>query len=87
MAYNLKIEKRVEKILEKLAKKDRVQTIAIWKKIKYILENPKALKPMRKELKGQWRAHVGSFVLFYKINEKTKTIKIYNYKHHDDAFK
>ncbi len=86
MTYNLKIEEKVQDVLEKLAKKDKIQTIAAWKKIKQILENPQAFKPMRNKLKGLWEVHVGSFVLFYKINESTKTVEIYRYAHHDDAF-
>ena len=69
MSYALDMEKKVEKIFEKIAKKDKLQTVAIWKKINQILNNPHHPKPLRKPLQGKREVHVmKSFVLVYEID-------------------
>ena len=78
--YALKIRKEVEKIFMKLAKKDKVSSIYISKKIKEIRENPYHFKPLRAPMQNYRRVHIGSFVLIYSINENKKTIIIENYK-------
>lgn len=87
LTYALEVSKLANKSMDKHFRKDKKQKFIVWKKVKQILENPHIFKPLRNELKGQWRVHVGSFVLFYKINENKKTVEIYNYKHHDNAYK
>ena len=67
-------------------KKDKKQLEAINKKIQQILEKPHMGKPLCSPLDGCYRVHVGSFVLIYDIIEKTKTVRILKYKHHDDAY-
>ena len=84
--YDLEIEEEVFKIFKKLTKKDHVQLEAIKKKIEQIRTNPTQFKPLKHPLEGLWRVHVGSFVLIYEISEKTSTIRILKYKHHDEAY-
>ena len=85
--YCLETEKRVEKAFEKMAKKDKAQYEAIFKKIRQILENPYQFKPLKKPLQNYRRVHVGSFVLVYTIDEKSKVVRVCNYKHHDEIYK
>jgi YafQ family addiction module toxin component len=85
--YNLEIRDSVDKIFNKLAKKDRVSFEYISKKIAEIRENPYHFKPLKKPLQNFWRVHIGNYVLVYSINENTKTIIIERYKHHDEVYK
>lgn len=85
--YNIEIKKDVERVLKKLAKKDKVSSKYISKKIKQIKENPYHFKPLRKPLQNFWRVHIGNYVLVYSINEKNNTVVIEKYKHHDEIYK
>ena len=87
LTYNLDVSKLADRLMNKHFKKDKKQKLAVWKKINQVLEKPHMFKPLKNVLKGQRRVHIGSFVLFYKINENTKTVEVYNYKHHDDAYR
>jgi len=84
--YNLELREAVDRIFRKLFKKDKVSFEYINKKILEIRENPYHFKPLKKPLQNFRRIHIGSFVLFYSINEATKTIIIERYKHHDEAY-
>lgn len=85
--YNLEIRDSVDKIFNKLAKKDRVSFEYISKKIAEIRENPYHFKPLKKPMQNFWRVHIGNYVLIYSINESTKTIIIERYRHHDEVYK
>ena len=81
------MEKKVRKIIEKLAKKDRLQCILVWKKINEIIKNPQRFKPLRKPMQNKREAHVmKSFVLVYEIDESKKIVKLQKYEHHDRVF-
>ncbi len=84
--YELDIKPHVDRIFKKMAKKDREQLRRIWKKIEQILENPYHAKPLRHPQAGQWRAHVGSFVITYEINEEENVVDILDYDHHDNIY-
>jgi len=85
--YIIQVRKEVEKVLKKLAKKDKVSSIYILKKIKEIQENPYRFKPLKKPLQGFWRIHIGNYVLIYSIDESNKKVIIEKYKHHDEVYK
>ncbi len=85
--YNLEIRESVDKTFKKLFKKDRISFEYINKKIKEIRENPHHFKPLKKPLQNYRRVHIGNYVLVYSINEKTKTVIIERYKHHDEVYK
>lgn len=88
LEYELEIRKHVEKVFEKIAKKDPLQERAVKNKIKQILESPYRFKPLRKPMQGKRRVHTfGPFVLIYSINEKEKTIIIEDYDHHDKIYR
>lgn len=84
--YKIEIKKEVERVLQKLAKKDKVSSIYISKKVKEIRENPYHFKPLKKPLQNYRRVHIGNYVLIYSINEKTKTVIIEKYEHHDEIY-
>jgi len=81
------VRKEAERVLKKLAKKDKISSVYISKKIGQIKENPYRFKPLRKPLQGYWRVHIGNYVLVYSIDEKRKVVIIERYKHHDEVYK
>lgn len=88
MPYSLKIKPHVEKIFEKLGKKDPAQLDAIHKKVKQILEDPHRFKPLHAPMQHLRRVHImGSFVLIYCIIESEKTVELFDYDHHDRVYK
>jgi YafQ family addiction module toxin component len=84
--YKVKVRKEAERVLKKLAKKDKISSIYISKKIKEIQDNPYHFKPLKKPLQSYRRVHIGNFVLVYSIEENTKTVIIERYKHHDQVY-
>jgi YafQ family addiction module toxin component len=88
MNYKLEVPEKLNKVFERLSKKDRQSLEIINNKIKHILENPYQFKPLRNEMAGIRRVHIGkSFILTYEILESQKTIRILDYDHHDKIFK
>ena len=61
--YNVELREEVERVLKKLAKKDKISSIYISKKIEQIRENPYHFKPLRKPLQNYWRVHIGNYFL------------------------
>ena len=84
--YNIELRKDVERVLKKLTKKDKVSSKYIAKKVQEISENPYHFKPLKKPMQNYRRVHIGNYVLVYSINEKTKSIIIEKYKHHDEIY-
>ena len=87
MNYNLEISEKLKRVFEKLKKKDKVSSEILKKKIKLILENPFQFKPLKGNMKGIRRVHIGkSFVLIYEVLEDKKTIRLIDYEHHDKIY-
>ena len=84
--YSLEIRGHVDKAFQKIAKKDSIQHSAIEKKVKQILEEPHHFKPLSAVMKGKRRAHIGSFVLVFSIDESRKTVIFEDYDHHDNVY-
>lgn len=85
--YSLATKTNIDRIFEKLKKKNPKQLKIIFKKIAQIVENPRHFKPLRGDMKGARRAHIDkSFVLTYEIDEKNKVVRILDYDHHDKIY-
>ena len=84
--YTLGIRESVDRIFQKLAKKDSKQMLAVEKKIEQVLTNPYHFKPLRAPMQHLRRVHIGSFVLVYSIDEKNKMVTIEDYAHHDEVY-
>ena len=85
--YSLFTKPDVEKIFEKLAKKNPKQMEIIAKKIEQILENPHHFKPLRGDMHGARRVHIDkSFVLIYDVDEEKKIVMLLDYDHHDKIY-
>ena len=85
--YDLEVKEEADKIFRKLKKKDSKQLEIINKKVEQIQENPHHFKPLRGDMKGSRRVHIGhSFVLTYEIDEENKVVRLLDYAHHDDIY-
>jgi len=87
--YDLSIKPEADKIFSKLAKKNKKQLIAIWKKIEEIKANPEhEYKYLRKPLQTFNRVHIDKhFVLIFKIDHSNEIVDVYYFGHHDDVYK
>lgn len=87
MAYALDIPEHLDKIFQKLSKKDRKQLEIINKKVNEVLENPQHYKSLRGDMHGALRVHIHkSFVLTFEIDEKNKVVRLLDYDHHDNIY-
>ena len=85
--YEHEFRKSVEKILEKLGKKNPKQLSIIGNKVKEVILNFYHYKNLRKPLQHLKRVHIdGSFVLVFSVNENTKIIIFEDYDHHDNIY-
>ena len=82
------IEKRLEKILIKLEKKDKITYEQIKKKINEVINTDvEHYKNLMHDLKEFKRVHIGNFVLVFKFDKKNDFIVFYDYDHHDVIYK
>jgi len=88
MAYSLQYKEKAKEEIKKHCKKNKEMEQAIRRKLSQILENPSYFKPLRKPMQNLRRIHImKSFVLIYSIQEKTKTVTIELFDHHDNIYK
>ncbi len=88
LVYELKRKKGLDKIFEKLAKKDIIALEAIQKKVKQIIQDPYRFKPLSNKMKNIRRVHIKiHFVLTYKIIEEEKIVELLDYDHHDKIYR
>ena len=87
MDYSLEISDQADKKFKKLQGRNKKQLEIIEKKVRQILDNPYHCKPLRGDMHGSRRAHIDkSFVLVYEVDEKTRTVRILDYDHHDKVY-
>ena len=87
MKYALDISDKLDRILGKLARKNKKQLLIIHKKVEEIRKNPYHFKPLRGDMHGARRVHIGkSFVLTYEIDESNKVVRLLDYDHHDNVY-
>lgn len=86
--YKIELRRSVERILQKLSRKDPKQLGIILRKIEEIQAGPHHYKNLRKPLQHLKRVHIdSSFVLVFSVNEVEKTVIIEDYDHHDRIYK
>jgi mRNA-degrading endonuclease RelE of RelBE toxin-antitoxin system len=68
MSYTLYIPEHLDKIFNKISKKDKLQFDILTIKIKEILENPKIGEPLTGNMASQRSVHIRHFVLVYQEN-------------------
>ena len=88
MTFKFIITPTLEKVLNKLAHKDRTFALAIRKKMIQIINSNMVFinhfKNLRGDLSEYKRVHVGSFVLMFKVEKDT--IIFDRFRHHDEAY-
>ncbi|MBR9683421.1 addiction module toxin RelE [Candidatus Woesearchaeota archaeon] len=86
--YSFDILEHLDKVLNKLSKKNPRQFQIIFKKIGEIIHNPHHYKNLRKPLQHLKRVHIDkSFVLIFSIDETEKRIIFEEFDHHDNVYK
>ena len=86
--YQLKIKPELNKILEKLAKKNKKQVEIILKKVDEIIIDPNRYKNLRKPFNHWKRVHIDTqFILTFSVDENIKTVTLEDYDHHDKIYK
>jgi YafQ family addiction module toxin component len=86
--YSYEVKPELQRILNKLFKKNKVMYEQVMKKIEEIIQNPQHYKPLKYDLAGERRVHImKSFVLKFEINESAKTVTFFFFGHHDEAYK
>ncbi len=86
---SLAIEEKLQKILEKISKKDKVLYQAFQRKTEEILvcSDVNHYKNLRKPLQHLKRVHVlGPFVLTFRYIESEDKIILYSLDHHDRIY-
>ena len=84
-----KVEPHLEKVLAKLAKRDRVRYEILMKKVEEILscEDPNHYKNLRAPLQHLKRIHIDShFVLTFHYIASEDLIILYAFDHYDKIF-
>lgn len=87
LAYSAAFDKLFLKRLKKLQGSSPEIFSRLKEKIGEIIENPQHYKPLGNVLKGKRRAHVGSFVVIFSIDEGKKEVVFLEFAHHDDAYR
>ena len=86
--YDYEVMPDLQRILNKLFKKDKVMYEQVMKKIEEIVQNPTHYKPLKYDLAGQRRVHImKSFVLKFEIDEQNKIVTFIFFGHHDEAYR
>ncbi len=87
MYYGLEISDKLDKVFEKLSKKDKKQLQIIHRKVEEIRKNPSHYKPLRGDLSGARRVHIDkSFVLVFEVDEANMVVRLVGYDHHDKIY-
>jgi len=85
--YSLAIKPNLDKIFSKLKTKSPQQYGILFRKISEIIKNPHHFKPLRGDMHGARRVHIGkSFVLIFEIEEKNRIVRLLDYAHHDRIY-
>ena len=83
------IEKRLERELIKLEKKNKGLYEQVKNKINEILNSLDIdhYKNLRHDLKEYKRVHIGSFVLIFKYDKRNDFVYFTDFDHHDNIYK
>jgi YafQ family addiction module toxin component len=87
--YDYEVIPHLQKILNKLSKKDKLLYGQVLKKIEEIINSSKVehYKNLRYDLKDKKRVHLGHFVLVFSFIKSEDRIKFLDFDHHDNIYK
>ena len=88
MSYNYRTSKNIDRILEKLCKKDKTLYEQLIKKMNEVIYSAdiEHYKNLRYSLSEYKRVHVGHFVLTFKFNKTENPIDFTDFDHHDNIY-
>ena len=86
--YSYNYSEKLQKILNKLLKKDKELYIQVLKKIEEIIncDSIEHYKNLKYDLKDLKRVHIGHFVLVFKLNKNINLISFEDFEHHDNIY-
>ena len=78
----------LQKILNKLSKKDRVVYGQVLKKIEEVITSPDVehYKNLRYDMRYTKRVHVGHFVLVFRFIKEESRVEFLDFDHHDNIY-
>ena len=87
--YNFKLSKELERVLDKLIKKDKELYEQVLKKIDEVINSSdiEHYKNLKYDFKDRKRAHVGHFVLTFTFDKQTNLILFQDFEHHDNIYR
>ena len=87
--YNFDVSENLEKILNKLSKKDKDLYNQILKKIDEVIhsENVEHYKNLRYNMKDSKRTHIRHYVLIFQYKKEKNLILFDDFNHHDTIYK
>ena len=89
MPYNYRTSKNLDRILQKLYKKDKLLYDQLLKKIDEIINfhDLEHYKNLRYDMKDSKRVHVGHFVLVFQFDKKENVVLFDDFDHHDNIYR
>lgn len=86
--YSIDIKPGLDKILQKMAKKDKRKYDFIFKKISEIVQEPHRYKNLKRPLQHLKCVHIDTnFVLTYSLDEESRTVTFVDFDHHGNIYK
>ena len=87
--YNFKLSKELERVLDKLIKKDKQLYEQVLKKIDEVINSSdiEHYKNLKYDFKNKKRVHVGYFVLIFVFDKQTNLILFQDFDHHDNIYR
>ena len=87
--YNFDVSENLEKILNKLSKKDKDLYNQILKKIDEVIHSETIghYKNLRYNMKDSRRVHIGHYVLIFQYKKEEDIILFDDFDHHDNIYK
>ena len=87
--YSYEVIPQLQKILNKLSKKDKSTYRQVLKKINEIINSPDVehYKNLRYDLSDKKRVQIGHFVLVFLFIKTDNKIKFLDFDHHDVIYK
>jgi len=83
------IEKKLERTLIKVGKKDNILYSQVKNKIDEVIKNPdiEHYKNLKHNLKDYKRVHIGSFVLLFRYDKNNDFVYFIDFDHHDKIYR
>lgn len=86
--YTFEIRDHLDKIFQKIGKKNPKQLEIIYKKIAEVVQNPQHYKNLRSPLQHLKSVHIDkSFVLLFSVDENLKKVAFEEFDHHDRIYR